>query len=153
MILKAAVALLGLSLWAAPMLAQSFAQFPGGDGTAEKPVAGTIRAVVTFQDAAGTVGVHLDLQTVDGLVSVHLAPAMFIGQNNVWFEADDQVEIIGTRTAHDGNVAVWAKSIQKKGRTVLALRNTDGTPAWTPATDGADGCGVDHPPLQRGTER
>jgi hypothetical protein len=152
MIHKVAIALLFLPLWTAPVVAQSFTQPARYDDTAETSIAGTIRTMVTFQDPAGTVGVHLDLQTADGLVSVHLAPAMFIGQNNVWFEADDQVEIIGTRTLHDGNAAVWVKAIQK-GRTLLALRNADGTPKWTPATDGADGCGVNHLSLPRGTER
>jgi hypothetical protein len=152
MIHTTAIALFVLSLGAAPIVAQSFVQPTGYDGTAEKPIAGTIKAVVTLQDAAGTVGVHLDLQTVDGLVSVHIAPAMFMGQNNFWFYAGDQVEIIGTRTLHDGNAAVWAKAIQK-GRTLLEFRNADGTPKWMPATDGADGCGVNHESLPRGTER
>lgn len=122
------------------------------DYAAEKVTAGTVQAVVTFRDAAGTVGVHLDLQTADGFVNVHLGPATFIGQNNFWFMKDDQVEIIGVRTMDDGNVAVWVRAIQK-GSALLALRNDDGTPRWTPATDGTDGCGVNHPGLPRGTER
>jgi hypothetical protein len=149
---RTVIALFILSHWAAPMAAQSSASPALYDGTAEKAISGTITAVVTLQDAAGTVGVHLDLQTADGLVSVHLAPAMFVGRNNFSFLVDDQVEIIGTRTLHDGNWAVWAKAIQR-GRPLLALRNGDGTPKWTPATDGADGCGVNHAPLPVGTER
>jgi hypothetical protein len=152
MIHKAAITLFVLSLGAAPIVAQSFAQPASYDRTAEKAIVGTISAVVTFQDPAGTVGVHLDLQTADGLVSVHLAPAMFLGQNNFSFFADERVVIIGTRTLHDGNSAVWAKAIQK-GPALLALRNADGTPKWTPATDSADGCGVNHAPLPTGTER
>lgn len=147
-----AIALLMCSLGATPIVAQSLAQPARSDGTAESLIAGTIRAVATFQDAAGTVGVHLDIRTADGLVSVHLAPATFIGQNNFWFFIDDQVEIIGARTLHDGNSAVWATTI-RKGGTVLALRNADGTPKWTPAIDGTDGCGVNHLSLPRGTER
>ena len=153
MIHKAAIAVFVLSLSAAPVLEES--STPGGrgyDDAAETSIAGTIKRVATFQDAAGTVAVHLDLQTAEGLVSVHLAPAMFMGKNNFWFFADDGVEIIGARTVHDGNAAVWAKAIQK-GRTVLVLRSADGTPKWTPPTDGTDGCGVDHPPLPPGTER
>jgi len=152
MIHRAAIVLVVLTLWAAPLAAQSSAQPARYDRTAEKAIAGTVKAVVTFHDAAGTVGVHLDLQTAEGLVSVHLAPAMFMGEHNFSFYAHDQVEIIGTRTLQDGNTAVWAKAIQK-GRTLLQFRNADGTPRWTPATDGADGCGVDHETLPRGTER
>jgi hypothetical protein len=142
---RAAVAVLVLSLWAAPGAAQSPAP-------ADTPTAGTVKAVATFQDASGTVGVHLDLQTAEGLVSVHIAPAMFIGQSNFSFLADDQIEVIGVRTSHDGNVAIWASAI-KKGSTQLVLRSADGTPKWTPATDGTDGCGIDHPALPSGTER
>jgi hypothetical protein len=152
MIYKAAIALFVLSLGAAPIVAQSLAPPANYDRATEQVIAGTITAVVTFPDAAGTVGVHLDLKTTDGLVSVHLAPATFIGQANFSFFADDQVEIIGTRTLHDGNSAVWAKAIQK-GSAILALRDADGTPKWMPLINSADGCGVNHPPLPSGTER
>jgi hypothetical protein len=152
MFVKAVVALVVIGSWAAPISAQSLEQADRYDRQGEKAIAGTISAVVTFEDAAGIVGVHLDLQTADGLVSVHIAPATFIGQSNFWFFADDQVEIIGTRTMHDGNSAIWAKAIQK-GSTVLAVRNADGTPRWASAAEGADGCGVNHSPLPRGTER
>jgi len=152
MIRTAAIVLFFLTLSAAPLVAQSSEQPARYDRTAEKAIAGTVKTVVAFRDAAGTVGVHLDLQTPEGLVSVHLAPAMFMGEHNFSFYADDQVAIIGTPTFHDGNTAVWAKAIQK-GATLLQFRNTDGTPRWTPATDGADGCGVNHESLPTGTER
>jgi hypothetical protein len=151
MIHQAAIALFVLS-FAAPVAAQSLAPPARYDGATETTIAGTIKAVVTFRDADGTVGVHLDLKTEAGLVSVHLAPAMFMGESNVSFYAGDQVEIIGTRTRLDGNVAVWAKVIER-GRTRLEFRNADGTPRWTPPTDGADGCGVNHESLPSGTER
>ena len=142
---RSIIAALVLSIWAAPVAAQSF-------GPADNPVAGTIKAVATFTDSSGTVGVHLDLQTTEGVVAVHVAPAMFIGQSNFSFLAEDQVEVVGIRSAHDGNVAILATAI-RKGATLLVLRGADGTPKWTPQNDGTDGCGVDHPALARGTER
>jgi hypothetical protein len=129
------------------------AQLPTGyDRAAEKTIAGTIRAVASYPAPDGTVGVHLDLKTDGGIVSVHVAPAMYIGQNNFWFFADDKVEIIGTWMNIDGNVSIWAKAIQK-GSDVLVLRNADGIPKWAGDRDGIDGCGVNHLPLPRGTER
>jgi hypothetical protein len=125
---------------------------PRYDRSAEKSYAGTIATVVSFAAADGTVGVHVDLKTDDGkAVSVHLGPAMYIGMQNFWFFADDKVEIIGTKMTVDGNVAIWAKAIQK-GAETLVLRTDDGTPKWG-GDDGMDGCGVNHLPLQRGTER
>jgi hypothetical protein len=122
------------------------------DRAAEKVFSGTIKAVVSFAAPDGNVGVHFDLKTADGIVSVHVAPAMFIGQQNFWFYADDRLEIVGTRITEDENAAVWAKAIHK-GADLLVLRSDDGTPKWDPKLDGTDGCGVNHPPLQRATER
>jgi hypothetical protein len=122
------------------------------DRAAEKTISGTIKAVVAFPAEVGGVGVHFDLKTADGLVSVHVAPALYIGQQNAFFFADDQIEVIGTRTVEDGNVAIWAKAIQK-GNTLLVLREADGTPKWDATGDATDGCGVNHTALPANTER
>jgi len=121
------------------------------DRATEKAYSGTIKAVASYPAPDGSVGVHLDLTTADGMVSVHVGPAMYIGQQNFWFFADDQIQVIGSRVASEWNTPVWAKAIMK-GSTVLTLRNDDGSPKWTPAGGGTDGCGVAHPPLQRATE-
>lgn len=122
------------------------------DRAAEKTISGTIKAVVSYPAPDGSVGVHFDLKTADGLISVHVGPAMYIGQQNFWFYADDQLEIVGTRVETDGNMAVWAKAVQK-GNDMLVLRGADGLPKWKPSEDGIEGCGVNHLPLPRGTER
>jgi len=121
------------------------------DPAAETTVTGTILHVVTFRTPDGVVGVHFDLQGPAGMINVHVAPAMYIGMNNFSFLADDRVEIAGVTVYQDGNKAFIARSIKAGGKT-LALRAEDGTPAWTPAVDGTDGCGVAHPALPRGTE-
>jgi len=142
-----------LTLWlgtSATMLAQSGPI--AYDGSAEVAVSGTILHLVSFPGPDGAVGVHFDLQTPSGLLNVHVAPAMFIGAANFWFFADEQVEIVGTPMAIDGNKSFLAKAVQK-GSALLVLRSADGTPKWSPAIEGADGCGVNHPSLPRGTER
>jgi len=141
-----------LILWvgsAAAMGAQnrSFTYAP----VAETTVTGTILHVVTFRTPDGVVGVHFDLRGPTGMINVHVAPAMYIGMNNFSFLADDKVEIAGVEVFQDGNKSFIARSITTKGKT-LTLRAPDGTPAWTPAEDGTDGCGVAHPALPRGTE-
>jgi hypothetical protein len=121
------------------------------DRAAEKSLSGTIKAVVSYPAPDGTFGVHFDLETATGMVSVHVAPAAFIGEQNFCFFAEDKVQIVGAKVTTDGKTAYWAKAVMN-GPNVLALRNEDGTPKWTPPTDGTDGCGVAHPPLARTTE-
>lgn len=122
---------------------------PRYDRTAERVISGTIKSVGSFPAADGSVGVHIDLKTADGLVDIRVGPAMFIGQNNFWFFADDPIVVIGA-VEPESDGAIWAKAVQK-GSAVLALRNDVGAPKWKPATDGIDGCGVNHLPIQRTT--
>jgi hypothetical protein len=118
---------------------------------AETTATGTILHVVSFPAPDGSVGVHFDLQTPAGFVNVHVAPAMFIGMNNASFFADDKVAIVGVTVVQDGNKSFVARAITKD-LTTLVLRGDDGKPAWTPAIDGIDGCGVNHAALPKGTE-
>ncbi len=133
-------------------MALTLGRTTGYDPPAEKTVTGIVKAVIGLPAPDGSSGVHMDLNTAEGLISVHIAPATYVGEQNFWFDAGDRVSIIGARISLDGNVAIWAKAIQK-GSALLVLRNDDGTPKWTPAIDGTDGCGVNHAPLPRATER
>ena len=142
-----------LALWlgaSAAALAQS-ASFTY-DPAAEVAVSGTIVHVAAFAAPDGAVGVHLDFKTPDGMLNVHVAPAVFIGQQNFWFFADDQLEIIGVNAFIDGNKSFIARSLKKEGKAIV-LRGADGRPAWKPAGEGVDGCGVAHTALPQGTER
>ena len=123
------------------------------DKAAEKAYSGTIKTVVSFQAPDGSVGVHFDLKTEDGrYLSVHVAPALYIGMENFFFFADDKVEVIGTQATYDGNIFVAARLIQK-GNQMLVVRDETGRPKWTGFDNGIDGCGVNHIPIPRNTER
>jgi hypothetical protein len=141
--------ILGISIaWSVPGYAQTIHKVAGGyDRTTETTTTGTILTVVGATGPDGVVGVHLDLKTDRGIVDVHVAPALFIGENNFWLQAQDEVVITGSRVFHDGEPALWARSI-KKGAKTLTLRNESGTPLWKvdAATD-PDGCGVVHAPV------
>ena len=119
------------------------------DPSTELTYGGIIKDVVATNGPDGTVGVHLNLQTARSVsVKVHLGPAMFIGMNDGFFLAADQVLVTGAFVSHDGEVALWARTITKNGKT-LALRSPDGTPRWPYATsDDPDGCGVSHAPVR-----
>ena len=141
-----------LSLFAAPILAQTVATpRPEYDRATESAIAGTIVGVDPYL-VDSEVGVHLVVNTGEGFVNVVAGPATYLGQNNFSFLLDDRIVVIGPRVSRAGYASVWARTIAK-GSTMLVLRNEDGTPRWTSATDGADGCGVNHPPLVRTTEK
>jgi hypothetical protein len=119
------------------------------DPAAEVTLGGVVLGVVATNASDGTVGVHLNLEAAHGAsVKVHLGPAMFIGMNDGSYLADDQVMVTGAFVKRDGEVALWARTITKKNKT-LTLRNADGSPRWPLATaDDPDGCGVSHAPVR-----
>jgi hypothetical protein len=119
------------------------------DPTVEAAYGGVIVGVVSVAGPDGNVGVHVNLKTTTGsIVKVHLGPAMFIGMNNFSFFADDQILVRGAYVSHDGEVAIWARQVEKGGKT-LDLRTADGTPRWPLATaEDPDGCGVSHAPVR-----
>jgi hypothetical protein len=119
------------------------------DPAAEVSYGGVVAGVVSVIAPDGTVGVHLNLKTGTGvIVKVHLGPAMFIGMNNFSFFAEDQVLVTGSLVSHGGEMALWARQINKEGKT-LTLRSPDGTPRWPYATaEDPDGCGVSHQPVR-----
>ena len=119
------------------------------DPAVEASYGGVVTSVISVAGPDGSVGVHLNLETATGtIVKVHLGPALFIGMNNFSFLADDLILVKGAYVSHDGEVAVWARQVSKKGKT-LALRGPDGAPLWPMATaEDPDGCGVSHVPVR-----
>jgi hypothetical protein len=114
------------------------------DSAAEVSYGGVISQVVASTTPDGTVGVDLQLVIAKGTnVTVHLGPAMFIGSNDFYFLADDQVLVTGAFVSHGGQVSLWARQITKKNKT-LALRTASGAPLWKLAstTDDPDGWGI-----------
>ena len=134
----------------ATLAAQTPASAPRAyDPSTEVTLGGVILEVVATNAPDGTVGVHLDVTTARNTsVKVHLGPAMFIGMNDASFFAEEQVLITGAFVTHDGETALWARTITKGGKT-LTLRNKDGEPRWPLATaDDPDGCGLTHAPVR-----
>jgi hypothetical protein len=117
----------------------------------ETTVAGTILHVVSLQGPDGY-GVHFDLKTKSGMLNVHVSPAAYFGEKNIFFFADEEIELTGVKLFVDGNKSFLVRTITKADGKKLELRTADGTPLWTPAVNGTDGCGVAHPALPRGTE-
>jgi hypothetical protein len=131
------------ALAAAPTIAQS-AKY---DKATETSVSGTIRYVLSAASPDGAIGVHLEVTTPSGPVRVSVGPAMFIASNNYYFFTDEQVYVIGAKVGPKGEI--WARAVSKDGKSFLTLRDEDGTPRWTRATeDDPDGCGVSHAPIR-----
>jgi hypothetical protein len=141
------VLVLGASM---ALAAQAPAKAPlAYDPHTEITLGGVVTGVVATTGADGTVGVHLNVATArNTTVKVHLGPAMFIGMNDGSFFTDDLVLVTGAYVTHDAEVALWARTITKKGKTIT-LRDADGSPRWPVATaDDPDGCGVSHAPVR-----
>jgi hypothetical protein len=150
MIRKVGLSILVAGALAVSAAAQSRSVAPARyDPSVEVSYGGIIASVVGVTGPDGTVGVHLDLKTGTGvIVKVHLGPAVFIGMNNFSFFAEDEVLVTGSLVSHGDETAVWAREINKAGKT-LTLRSRDGTPRWPYATaDDPDGCGISHAPVR-----
>jgi len=60
---------------------------------------------------------------------VHLGPDWYITNQDVRIEANDQVEVKGSRITIEGAPALIAAEV-KKGADVLTLRDESGLPVW-----------------------
>jgi hypothetical protein len=93
-------------------------------------VRGEVVAVETFTPMKGmSPGVHLRLKTDKETTSVHLGPAWFIENQDVKIEAEDSVEVKGSRVTLDDRPAIIAAEVSK-GDAVLRLRDERGVPFW-----------------------
>jgi hypothetical protein len=125
----------------------ALAQSAGYDKSREVTISGPIRYVLSAASPDGTFGVHLQVTTPSGPVRVALAPATFIGSNNYYFFIDEYVYVVGAKVGPSGEI--WARTVSKDGKNYLTLRDEDGTPRWSRATDeDPDGCGVSHAPIR-----
>jgi len=132
--------------WPTTASAQAAKVVNGYDRANETTIKGSVVSVVGAHGAADVVGLHLDVKTDRGIVKVHVAPALFVGEHNFWFECDEQIEVTGATVTHAGVTALWARSIVKADKT-LAVRDENGIPLWkVESGSDPDGCGVSHPP-------
>ena len=122
--------------------AQTAAKSAKYDPASEIAVTGNIKNVISAPGEGGQVGVHVQLNTPKGVMWVSVGPALFIGENNFYFFADDNVQVTGAAIGSGEDATLWARTITKGGKT-LTLRNPDGTPRWK-THDELDGCGVSH---------
>lgn len=124
-------------------LAQELKTADRYDRALERTATGIILQVIGATGTDGTVGVHLNVKADDAVLKVHVGPALFVGENNFWFQIDDKIEITGADVTRDGITALWARQIVKDGKT-LKLRDDNGAPLWKTTADDPDGCGVSH---------
>ena len=94
----------------------------------------TIRGVVVLVEKIAPMrgmayGVHAVVKTDKETISVHLGPDWYITNQDVRIEANDQVEVKGSRITIEGAPALIAAEV-KKGADVLTLRDESGLPVW-----------------------
>ena len=76
-----------------------------------------------------TVGLHLLTNLNDKLLEVHLGPVWFVNEKAMDITEGDSLEIVGSMITYENEEVLIAKTIQKKGETLI-LRNDDGKPLW-----------------------
>jgi len=93
-------------------------------------IKGTIESVGRFTPLKGmSQGVHLMVKTDTETIDVHLGPSWYVDRQKMKFEANDAVEVTGSRVTFDGKPAIIAAEV-KKGEETLKLRDASGVPAW-----------------------
>lgn len=101
------------------------------DPATEATITGTIESVQSMPaGAGGRGGMHLMLRADAGVIEVDLGPAGFITTSGFDFAKGDQVTVIGSKIARNGQDAVIARQVTK-GDKVLHLRNAQGIPVWS----------------------
>ncbi len=93
-------------------------------------VSGTVESVKMFTPMKGmSRGVHLMVKTDKETLDVHLGPSWYVDKQKVRFEANDAVEVRGSRVTFNGKAAIIAAEVKKGGET-LKLRDDNGVPVW-----------------------
>lgn len=96
----------------------------------EVTVSGTVESVSTTARTRSGGGLHLILRTDTGALEVDLGPSAFVTAQGFAFSKDDQVTVVGARTARAQRDVVIARQIDKGGK-VLTLRDACGIPLWS----------------------
>lgn len=78
-------------------------------------------------------GVHLTLQTEKETISVHLGSDWYIDKQTPHIEANDTITVTGSRVTVGGKPVLIAARV-KKGNEILKLRDDNGGPAWSRAS-------------------
>lgn len=97
----------------------------------EITVQGNVTTIDTVTGRRGWNGIHLTVESKKGVrYDVHVGPAAYVEKNGFAFAAGDQVEVVGSEVAYNGNRALIAREIKKDNK-VLALRDKQGLPLWS----------------------
>lgn len=94
-------------------------------------IEGTIEKVETVNyGKRASAGIHLVVRTSSGTIPVHLGPQWYMDEQTVTLEKGDDITVVGSKISIDDEPAIIAREV-KKGKTVLELRQEDGTPLWS----------------------
>jgi hypothetical protein len=91
---------------------------------------GQIIRVDKFSSGKNSSGIHLLLNTGKDSIAVHVGPEWYLTKQNIQFNANDNIEVKGSRIMYDNHPAIIAAEI-KKGNSTLVLRDAKGFPLWS----------------------
>lgn len=117
--------------------AQGAGRGPGGrhgarmwDSKSVTTVQGDVESVDAIQGRRHH-GVHLTLVVGSEKLLVMVGPSFYLDQQSVKLAPGDRIEVKGSRITRGEQTVLVAQEI-KKGNEVLALRDADGIPLWSP---------------------
>jgi len=98
---------------------------PKYDKSSEVKVKGIIDEVKTGADHI----VHITLKNDKGLFDVTVAPEKFLNEMEITFAKGETVEVVGSKSTVDGNVALLAREVIRNGDHMV-MRDEQGKPVW-----------------------
>lgn len=103
---------------------------PKYDPAAEEKMQAVVESYVEYDcKISGATGGHLKVKLGEEVLEVHLAPAKYLKEYNMTFNAGDKLKITGVKVEWNGGTAILPREIER-GNDMYYFRDARGKPLW-----------------------